>query len=109
MEEEQRAGLKPFVRLLGKEIVALRNERLLIFDAEDSAIERVLGKSRIDCLAGHFEKREGLPVGVEIAAVDRCEGAAFLGERFGIGAFKLKLGAAQDPRNNQPSIETEKL
>jgi len=109
MEEEQRAGLKPLVHLLGKKIVPLRNQWLLIFDAEDSGVKRVLGDSRIDCLPGYFEERKGLPVGVEIAAVDRCQGAAFFGERFGIGAFKLKLCAAQDSRNNQPSIETKEL
>ena len=109
MEEQQRAGLKPFVHLLGKKIVALRNQWLLGLDAEDSGIKRVLGNSRIDCLAGYLEKRQGLPFGVEIAAVDRCEGAAFFGERFGIGALELELRAAQDPRNNQLRIKTKKL
>ena len=94
VEEQQRAGLKRLVHLLGKKIVALRNRWLLGLDAEDSGIKRVLGNSRIDCLAGYLKKRQGLPFGVEIAAVDRCESAAFLGERFGIGALELKLSAA---------------
>ena len=109
MEEEQRAGLKPLVRLLGNKIVALRNQCPLIFDAEDSGIKRVFGNARIDCLAGYFEERKGLPFGVEIAAVDRCERAALLGERFSTGALKLELAAAQYPGNNQPGIETKKL
>src|SRR5258705_537779 len=74
MEEQQRAGLKPLVHLLGKKIVALRNQWLLGLDPEDSGIKRILGNSRVDCLAGYLKKRQGLPFGVEIAAVDRCEG-----------------------------------
>src|SRR5262245_36929391 len=100
MEEKQRPGLQPLVRLLGKKIVALRNQWALIFDAEDSGIKRIFGNARIDCLAGYFEERKGLSFGIEIAAIDRCEGAALLGERFSIGALELELGAAQYPGNN---------
>src|SRR5215475_14304230 len=109
MEEQQGAGLKSLIRPFGKKNVALRNQWLLILDTEDPGVKGVLGNSRIDRLAGYLEERKRLPFGVEIAAVDCCQGAALFGEGFNIGALKLKLGAAQDPRNNHASIETKQL
>src|SRR5215475_3301399 len=109
MEEQQGAGLKSLIRPFGKKNVALRNQWLLILDTKDPGIKGVLGNSRIDRLAGYLEERKRLPFGIKITAVDRCQSAALLSEGRHIGAIKLKLGAAQDPRNNHSGIETKQL
>ena len=109
MEEQQRAALKPLVRLLGKEIVAVRNQRPLIFNAEDSGIERSLGNSRIDRLAGDLEKSERFPLGVKIVGIDGCQRAALFRECFGGGALELKLGTAQNAGHDPVHIEAKQL
>src|SRR3990170_9060084 len=108
-QQEQRPRLHRLVRLLGKKIVAVRNEWTLVLDAEDAGVERTSGYPRIDRLSARLEKSQGLAVGVEVIGVDGRHGTAALHDRHRVCRLELILRAAQKARRDPLGIEAQEF